>query len=497
MQRKILTKPKTCRRSHPQKQSVVKSAAKHPLMALHQSIGNQAVQRLIQSHYIQTKLEAGSPGDQFEQEADRVADTVMGAASPQNVERDSNSDDNHNLQSERFSGNERLENIFDGIQEQFLRFGSNGDAVVKVQQTLIELGFQLPKFGADGQFGSETGSAVSKFKVEHGISPSDPVVGPKTIGALDAELVKGGGVKPQPPQPVPTCPDGPVNMEAEPLPPIPLPSVTRMNANDLFELVKKRQTPGSFVPGKPPLGATVPTIENLKPVTVTTEPIPSENCLKCIADWELPQPKVEIFIATGDFSDERRSFPVQEQSASGCPVEGGGTFKPVMKRILPEAEPALLGAELEHWSDFVLSHLLITGRYLSNVRRLTSSRSHLRGNSLPECANKVSQFLVNTTTTVFPIPLPFYGLLAGVGVNKVHSDTTGKREKDHAAESKPPRDKRPIFPNIDRDINPFTCNAFFRKFDKSMGLKLPGPPFSAIMEDKEGHIPPVQPWNTL
>ena len=493
------------RKGDVQRQSGRSTSAGHPLLSLQRSIGNHDVQRLLRSSYIQAKLDFSSPGDQFEQEADQVADTItrtpdvvqQGAASPQTgvVQRAFNSDDNHNLQSERFSGDERLENIFDGKQEEFLRSGSNGEAVVKVQQTLIELGFPLPAFGADGKFGNETGSAVSQFKVEHGISPSDPVVGPKTIGALDTELVKGGGIKPPP---IPTCPDGPVNMDQEPLPPIPLPSITRMNANDLLELVKKRQTPGSFIPSRPPLGATVPTIENLLPVTVRTEPIASENCLKCIADWDLPQPKVEIFIATGDFSDEpKRSFPVQDQSVSGCPVEGGGTFKDVKKRILPEAEPFILDAELEHWSDFVLSHLLITGRYLSNVRRLTPARSHLRGNSLAECANKVNQFLVETTTTVVPLAIPFYGPLSGLGVNTVFSDTTGKRENAHSAESVPPMDKKPIFPNIDRDINPFTCNAFFRKFDRTIGLKLPGPPFSSIMVDRERHIPPPQPWNTL
>src|SRR5215208_5915537 len=193
MKRKTLSKPRTTsRRSQLQKQSVVKSAAKHPLRALHQSIGNQAVQRLIQSHYIQAKLNVSQPGDQFEQEADRTADAVTRMSSQQTgvVQRAFNGDDNHNLQSDRFSGNDRLENIFDGKQEEFLRSGSNGDAVALVQETLIELGFPLPTFGADGKFGNETGSAVSKFKDQNGISPSDPVVWPKTIGALDAELVK-------------------------------------------------------------------------------------------------------------------------------------------------------------------------------------------------------------------------------------------------------------------------------------------------------------------
>ena len=78
MKRKTLSKLRTISRSrHLQKQSVEKSAAKHPLMALHESIGNRAVQRLIRSHYIQAKLQVSTPGDQHEQEADRVADKVM------------------------------------------------------------------------------------------------------------------------------------------------------------------------------------------------------------------------------------------------------------------------------------------------------------------------------------------------------------------------------------------------------------------------------------
>ena len=74
--------PSTSSRSDLRKHSVAKSTAKHPLAGLHQSIGNRAVQRLIQSPYIQAKLQVSSPGDQFEQEADRVADTVMRMPDP-------------------------------------------------------------------------------------------------------------------------------------------------------------------------------------------------------------------------------------------------------------------------------------------------------------------------------------------------------------------------------------------------------------------------------
>jgi hypothetical protein len=44
----------------------------HPLLQLQRQIGNQAVSRLIQA-----KLKVGKPNDTYEQEADRVADTVM------------------------------------------------------------------------------------------------------------------------------------------------------------------------------------------------------------------------------------------------------------------------------------------------------------------------------------------------------------------------------------------------------------------------------------
>src|SRR5262245_58277563 len=43
----------------------------------HAVVGNQAMQHLLRTGSIQTKLAVNTPGDQFEQEADRVADQVM------------------------------------------------------------------------------------------------------------------------------------------------------------------------------------------------------------------------------------------------------------------------------------------------------------------------------------------------------------------------------------------------------------------------------------
>ena len=80
MERQTAVKaPKTpARVNHQQAQTARSSSATHRLLQLQSSIGNQAVQRLIHSSYIQTKLQVSTPGDPFEQEADRVADTVHG-----------------------------------------------------------------------------------------------------------------------------------------------------------------------------------------------------------------------------------------------------------------------------------------------------------------------------------------------------------------------------------------------------------------------------------
>jgi len=62
--------------------------AGHSSLKLQGSIGNQALQRLIGSSYIQTKLQISTPGDSFEQEADRVADTVMRMTMPQATDKE-------------------------------------------------------------------------------------------------------------------------------------------------------------------------------------------------------------------------------------------------------------------------------------------------------------------------------------------------------------------------------------------------------------------------
>lgn len=64
-----------------------------------------------------------------------------------------------------------------------LRKGAKGDEVETLQNLLIEVGETLPKYGADGDFGTETLKAVKSFQKKHGLVV-DGIVGPKTWKAL-------------------------------------------------------------------------------------------------------------------------------------------------------------------------------------------------------------------------------------------------------------------------------------------------------------------------
>lgn len=69
-----------------------------------------------------------------------------------------------------------------------LRRADHGTAVRWVQQALIDLGYPLPAYGADGLFGAETGAAVVAFKLDHGLDPPDPVVGASAIALIEELL---------------------------------------------------------------------------------------------------------------------------------------------------------------------------------------------------------------------------------------------------------------------------------------------------------------------
>ena len=112
--------------------------------------------------------------------------------------------DGHDLSSGKFSGNKDLESVFDNHAA--LRRGSTGAAVTLVQEALMNLGYALPTFGADGDFGKETEAAVRAFQQDTGAAV-DGVVGAETIGFLDRR-VQG---KPLAPPTAPVLANAPLN----------------------------------------------------------------------------------------------------------------------------------------------------------------------------------------------------------------------------------------------------------------------------------------------
>ena len=70
-----------------------------------------------------------------------------------------------------------------------LKKGNKGEYVKTLQKKLIAQGYSLPRYGADGDFGSETESALKAFQRDHGLN-ADGIAGKKTWEALLAEKVQ-------------------------------------------------------------------------------------------------------------------------------------------------------------------------------------------------------------------------------------------------------------------------------------------------------------------
>ena len=66
-----------------------------------------------------------------------------------------------------------------------LKRGMKGDDVRRLQQRLMELGYALPRYGADGDYGSETATAVKAFQRDRSLQV-DGVAGEATLTALYA-----------------------------------------------------------------------------------------------------------------------------------------------------------------------------------------------------------------------------------------------------------------------------------------------------------------------
>ena len=83
-----------------------------------------------------------------------------------------------------------------------LKNGSSGAAVKTLQENLLRLGYALPRYGADGKFGSETEDAVKAFQKAHGLTV-DGKYGEQTHVALMVALAStedADGTPDQPPE---------------------------------------------------------------------------------------------------------------------------------------------------------------------------------------------------------------------------------------------------------------------------------------------------------
>lgn len=69
---------------------------------------------------------------------------------------------------------------------------AKSNEVQQIQRALVELGYPLPKYGADSIFGPETAGAVRRFQKDNSLKvDGDP--GPETVGKLN-ELLKNKGI---------------------------------------------------------------------------------------------------------------------------------------------------------------------------------------------------------------------------------------------------------------------------------------------------------------
>ena len=69
------------------------------------------------------------------------------------------------------------------LGDRLLKKGMSGSDVRELQQNLLKLGYALPKYGADGGYGAETGEAVKAFQKKSGLD-ADGVYGSNTHKSL-------------------------------------------------------------------------------------------------------------------------------------------------------------------------------------------------------------------------------------------------------------------------------------------------------------------------
>ncbi|MGB9940705.1 peptidoglycan-binding domain-containing protein [Methanosarcina sp.] len=180
--------------------------------------------------------------------------------------------DGHDLRSPRFAGDEVLEACYDN--ERVLQRGDSGSAVRKVQEALIILDIPVPEVGANGIFGGETELAVRSYQEARGLKV-DGIIGPDTIGSLDAEFLTGvpksSALPTTEPQvsevPTPLVPESPVRSpRASPVEPVRAPEVPPLEV----PRAPKVAAPAVKIPRPPEAPAAEPPI-------LTTQAVPLEQ----------------------------------------------------------------------------------------------------------------------------------------------------------------------------------------------------------------------------
>lgn len=96
------------------------------------------------------------------------------------------------------------------LGERTLRKGDEGDDVRLMQQYLLQLNYSVGEYGADGDFGKDTESAVKAFQSDYRL-PEDGVYGKNTHAALMTALDRAG--QPEPPASDP-LPEGGLKVKA-------------------------------------------------------------------------------------------------------------------------------------------------------------------------------------------------------------------------------------------------------------------------------------------
>lgn len=96
-----------------------------------------------------------------------------------------------------------------------IKKGARGTCVTKLQSLLMQKGYSLPLYGADGNFGFETETAVRAFQRDKGLS-ADGQVGLNTWAALIGEAVPTPIPTPWPgttPAPIPSPVSTPIDLK--------------------------------------------------------------------------------------------------------------------------------------------------------------------------------------------------------------------------------------------------------------------------------------------